>query len=154
MRAVTARQKDKLKLLKLARFGDTRTPAGSLRSVANVIAVTGIEADYDGGSMSVDDAIALLHKQGIAAIVYTSPTHTETAPRWRVICPFSQEIPSAARRHMLGRLNGLFRGIFSHKSWTLSQSYYFGSVKHDPAHCVKVIDGVPIDDHDDLDTIW
>ena len=54
---------------------------------------------------------------------------------------------------MLGRLNGLFRGIFSHESWTLSQSYYFGSVKHNPAHSVQVIDGLPIDDHDDLDTI-
>ena len=58
-----------LKLLKSARFGDTRTTAGSLRSDANVIAVTGIEADYDGEFMSVDDAIALLQKQGIAAIV-------------------------------------------------------------------------------------
>ena len=38
--------------------------------------------------------------------------------------------------------------------WTLSQSYYFGSVNHNPAHRVALIDGTPIHQHDDLDAIW
>jgi hypothetical protein len=54
----------------------------------------------------------------------------------------------------VGRLNGLFRGAFSAESFTLSQSYYYGSVNGNPAHRVEVIDGLPIDLHDDLDEIW
>ena len=63
-------------------------------------------------------------------------------------------MPPASRRHMLGRLNGLFRGCFSRESWTLSQAYYFGSVNHNPSHQVALIEGLPIDRHDDLDEIW
>ena len=55
---------------------------------------------------------------------------------------------------MLGRLNGLYRGIFSGESWTLSQSYYYGSVASNPSHKVEVVDGTPIDLHDELDEIW
>jgi hypothetical protein len=55
---------------------------------------------------------------------------------------------------MIGRLNGLFDGIFAHESWTLSQSYYFGSVNANPAHRVEVCDGMPIDLLDELDHIW
>ena len=38
-----AREKARLPLLKLARFGSTSTSKGSLRHDANVVAVTGIE---------------------------------------------------------------------------------------------------------------
>ncbi len=140
--------------MKLARFGDQRTAKGSFRNDANVLAITGIEADYDGGSMTVDAALELLEQQGLASILYTSPSHTEDAPRWRVLCPLSEEMPPARRSPMLGRLNGLFRGTFARESWTLSQSYYYGSVTHNPSHRVEVIDGTPIDQHDDLDEVW
>jgi hypothetical protein len=125
-----------------------------LRWDPNVLAISGIEADYDDGRMPFEDARALLEKQGVTSILYTSPSHTEDAPRWRVLCPLSEEMPPARRSHQLGRLNGLFRGIFAGESWTLSQSYYFGSVNRNPSHRVEVIDGTPIDQHDDLDTIW
>ena len=154
IRAVTAVSKDKLPWLKLARFGDLRSEKGSLRHDANVIAISGIEADYDGGKLTVDEACDLLTKQGIAAVVYTSPSHTDDAPRWRVLCPTSQELPPEQRAHMVGRLNGLFRGIFSGESYTLSQSYYFGSVNRNPSHRVELIEGLPIDLHDDLDECW
>jgi hypothetical protein len=58
------------------------------------------------------------------------------------------------RGHMMGRLNGLFGGIFAGESWTLSQSYYYGRVRQNPDHRVELIDGEPIDMHDDLDEIW
>src|SRR5437762_687919 len=35
-------------LIKLATFGDQRSDRGSLRHDANVVAVTGVEGDYDG----------------------------------------------------------------------------------------------------------
>ncbi len=154
VRAVTAMQKSCLPWLKLARFGDQRTTKNSLRHDGNVLAISGIEADYDGGKITVGDALALLEKQGIASTLYTSPSHTENAPRWRVLCPLSQEMEPSRRRVLLGRLNGLFGGVFARESWTVSQAYFFGSVRHNPAHRVELIDGTTIDQHDDLDEIW
>ncbi len=154
IRTVTASRKDQLPWLKFARFGDQRTDKRSLRHDANVLGVTGIEADYDGGQIPLDEAVERLEKQGIAAIVYTSPSHTEAAPRWRVLCPLAAELPPERRGELLGRLNGLFGGIFAGESWTLSQSYYFGSLNHNPSHRVELIEGLPLDQHDDLDAIW
>jgi hypothetical protein len=34
---------------------------------------------------------------------------------------------------------------FTIESWTLSQSYYFGSVNQNPSHRVEIITGTPID---------
>jgi hypothetical protein len=153
IRYTTARYKEALPWLKLARFGDRRTPKESLRHDANVIAITGIEADYDAAKMSFDDARDLLEKQGIASLLYTSPSHKEDAPHWRVLCPLPREMPTDARGWFLGRLNGLFGGIFATESWALSQSYYFGSVNRNPLHRVEIVEGQTIDEHDDLDVI-
>lgn len=150
----TATEKRKLPWLKLAIFGDQRTDKNSLRHDSNVLDVTGLEADYDAETMSFDDAVETVTKAGILALFYTSPSHSEDRPRWRVLCPFSQPMPTNSRGKLLGRLNGLYRGIFSSESWTVSQAYYFGSVASNPAHRVEVIDGTPIDLHDDLDAIW
>jgi hypothetical protein len=150
----TAPHKDALPWLKLARFGMQRTVNASLRHDANVLVISGIEADYDGGQMPFDDAVALLAKQGIASICYTSPSHSEAVPRWRVLCPLSEVMLPARRSHLMGRLNGLFGGIFAGESWTLSQSYYFGAINRNRSHRVEIIDGHPIDLHDDLDVIW
>ena len=146
--------KDALPWLKLGRFGDWRTERGSLRHDVNLLSISGVEADYDGERMEVDEARDILEKQGLAGIIYTSPSHTADTPRWRVVCPLGEELPPARRSHQLGRLNGLFRGIFAVESWTLSQSYYYGSVNRNPSHRVEVVDGTPIDTHDDLDMAW
>ena len=103
------------------------------------MAISGVEADYDGEQMTLDMARDLLEKQGIASIIYTSPSHRAEAPRWRVLCPFREEMPGQCRNHQLGRLNGLFRDVFSNESWTLSQSYYFGSVNRNRLHRVEVV---------------
>jgi hypothetical protein len=151
---VTARAKAQLPWLKLARFGDRRSDKGSLRHDANVLAISGIEADYDGERMPFGAVTERLAKAGVLAMVYTSPSHSEDAPRWRILCPTSEELPPAERARLLGRLNGLFDGILSTESWTLSQSYYFGSVASNPSHRVEVVDGMPIDLLDDLDLMW
>ena len=151
---VSAKDKNDLPWLKLAVFGDIRTDKNSLRHDGNVLSVTGIEADYDGGLVTVDEAIEVATKQGILALIYTSPSHSEDNQRWRILCPLSEPIKAADRGKMMGRLNGLYRGIFAGESWTVSQSYYFGSVNRNPSHRVAVVDGTPIDLHDDLDEIW
>jgi len=55
---------------------------------------------------------------------------------------------------MLGRLNGLFGGVFSSESWALSQAYYYGAADGNPTHQVVLINGTPIDKLDELDKIW
>jgi hypothetical protein len=151
VRVETKKEKARLPWLKLARFGEARTAKKSLRHNENVLAITGIEADYDGGKVTPEEAVEMLEKAGILGMVYTSPSHTEAAPRWRVLCPTSTELPPDQRSHLMARLNGLFRGILAPESWTLSQAYYYGSVRSNPAHRVAVVDGVPIDEAHELD---
>ncbi|WP_202396918.1 VapE domain-containing protein [Teichococcus coralli] len=96
----------------------------------------------------------MLEKAGILGMIYTSPSHTADSPRWRVLCPASAELRPDQRDHLMGRLNGLFRGILAPESWTLSQSYYYGSVRSNPSHVVALVDGQPIDEADELENIW
>jgi hypothetical protein len=148
---VTKPSKGALPWLKLATFGDARTEKNSFRHDANVLAITGIEADYDHEVMHPNEAAAVLRGANLAAMIYGSPRHSEDAPRWRVLCPVSETLPPASRRHLVERLNGLFHGALSRESFTLSQSYYYGSVKNNPSHFVDYIEGDYIDLRADLD---
>jgi hypothetical protein len=152
--AATAKTKAELPWIKLARFGDVKTEKGSLRHDANVLAITGIEADYDGEKIHLAEAVERLEKAGVKALVYTSPSHTEDTPRWRVLCPTSTELPPERREHLVGRLNGLLGGILAGESFTLSQAYYFGSINKSPSHLAELVDGQPIDLCDELDATW
>ncbi|MGI4951927.1 MAG: DUF3987 domain-containing protein [Janthinobacterium lividum] len=154
IRTTTAAEKGRLPWLKLARFGDQRTKKGSLRHDANMQAVSGIEADYDGERMPMSEAVERLTKAGVHSMVYTSPFHTAGAPRWRVLCPLADEVAPDRRDAMMGRLNGLFGGVFAAESWTRSQGYYFGAVANNLAHTVEVTDGARLDTLDELDRIW
>jgi len=154
IRSTTANEKSRLPWLKLARFGNAKTEKGSLRHDRNVIACSGLEADYDGERISFEEAVDTIDKAGLLSIVYTSPSHTEAEPRFRVLCPFSAEHPPDRRGAMLGRLNGLFRGAFASESWALSQSYYYGSVNNNPTHRVEIIEGTAIDLCNELDETW
>jgi len=154
IRTARARIKDRLPWLKLARFGNQRTDKNSLRHDANVLAITGVELDYDGEVVTMAEAEELLLKAGVLSLLYTSPSHTEAAPRWRVLCPTSAELPPDQRKQLMGRLNGALRGVASSESWTLSQSYYFGRVGDNPAPDVRLIEGSPIDLLDELDQGW
>jgi len=151
--ACTASTKGQLPWLKLATFGNAPTDRGSLRHDANVLMITGIEADYDAEQMPMDAAVEVATMGGLRCIIYTSPSHSVEKPRWRVLCPFSEALLPDRRDAMMGRLNGLYKGIFARESWTLSQSYYYGSVNHNPAHRVEVIEGESIDELHKLDRI-
>ena len=148
--STTADAKENLPWLKLARFGPQRTKHGSLRHNANVLAISGIEGDYDRKEMSLAEAKDIIGRSGIAALIYPSPSYTPDEPKWRVLCPLSTEYPPAERDRFMARLNGLFGGIFSRESWVLPQSYYFGRV-HNVDHHATVFQGTCIDQRNDLD---
>jgi hypothetical protein len=152
-RTTTATSKAELPWWKLARFGNWATPRGSLRHDRNVLCVSGVEGDYDGEVVAFDEAVERLAKAGLAGLVYTSPSHSPARPRWRVLCPTSRELPKDDRFRLVSRLNGVLGGVLGVESWTLSQSYYYGSVGNNPAHWVEVIDGEFIDRLHELDLI-
>jgi hypothetical protein len=152
-RTTTAAAKEDLPWWKLARFGNWATPRGSLRHDRNVICISGVEGDYDGGIVGLDEAVERLAKEGLQGLVYTTPSHSPARPRWRVLCPSSRELPPADRFRLVSRLNGVLGGVLGVESWALSQSYYYGAVGGNPDHRVEVIDGEFIDRLDELELI-
>jgi hypothetical protein len=145
LRETRAPSKADLPWLKLAAFGDARTDKGSLRHNSNIIHIYGIEADYDGEQMTLSRARQIIGSAGLAAILYTSPSHTADRPRWRVLCPTSKPLLGSERAGLLSRLNGLFLGALADESFVLSQSYYYGAIHGAPDHTVIAIDGGFID---------
>ena len=157
IKTTQAKTKDALPWLKLATFGDvrhepkTQGAQGSLRHDANVLQIDGVEADYDGEKITVERARTILAGAGVAAILYTSPSHTEDTPRWRVLCPTSAALPPTQRAALVARLNGLFVGALAGESFTLSQSYFYGKLSGNSSHEVVTIEGRAIDLADELD---
>lgn len=146
-----ADRKAALPLLKMAAFGNVRTEKGSLRNDENLQAISGIEADYDGGTLSIADAAALLHEAGIAALIYSSPSYTTAEPRWRVICPLAEDASADRRAMLCARLNGALGGVLAPESFNASQAYYYGAVAGGSALVAQLVDGRAIDRADDLD---
>jgi hypothetical protein len=148
-------EKSQLPWLILGRFGDQRSEKGCLRHKRNLLAITGIECDYDGkiddSKTSFDDAVERLRRARIEAIAYTSPSHTTAAPRWRVLCPFASEYDPSERDRFLDRLNGVLGGVLEPESWSLSRAYYFGNVEGKPRVQVETITGMRLDLRPDLD---
>ena len=143
--------KETLPWLKLAEFGDQRTDLNCLRSNANVLRVTGVEAEHDKGSVTFDQAVAILRTAGVRGLVYTSPSYKPgNKERWRILAPSSYPLAPEQREKLVGRINGLFGGAIEDESFVLSQAYLFGHVDN-PDHRVEVVDGSFIDLRPDLD---
>lgn len=153
IRTTTAPEKAALPWLKLASFGDGRTRKGSLRNNANVLAIDGVEADYDAGVMTPEQAVAALTAANLAAVVYTSPSHQAHTPKWRVLCPLADTTMPEERAALTARLNGVLGGKLARESFTLSQAYYYGSVRKNPAHVVLLVEGRPLDEAVELEAV-
>ncbi|WP_354089857.1 AAA family ATPase [Brevundimonas faecalis] len=141
-----ATSKKSLPWLKLARFGDVpKLPGGSLRHDANLETIDGVEGDYDAGVVTLDEAAKRLRAANLAGILYTTPSHTPEAPRWRVLCPTSEALSPDERYALMARVNGALGGILAGESFTRSQSYYFGAVGKGEYHTVGLVEGRPVD---------
>lgn len=136
--------KEKCPLVKLATYGDTPSVKGMLRHGPNMLKVCGIEADYDGEQVSVEKAAAMLEFYGIEAAIYTSPSHTEERPRWRVLAPLSQAYPVADRRRFIAMLNSALGGILAGESFTPAQCFFFGKVRG-AVYRTRHVRGTPVD---------
>lgn len=132
--------KGAMPLLKLATFGDLRTGSRSLRHDQNIAKVTGIEGDYDGELVPIEEAKRRLEAHGIRAVLYTSASHTPSAPRWRVLAPLSRKHRPEERRGLVDKLNHALGGILANESFTLSQAFYFGQIKGRQYQCCLTFD--------------
>lgn len=146
-----AERKDRLPWLKLATFGDVPSRKGSLRHNGNVTAIDGIEGDHDAGTLTPAEAAQRLQQAGIAALIYTSPSHTPERPRWRVLAPLSRSMSPEHRERLCARLQGVLGGALAPESFALSQSYYYGGVEGGTVPETLEIDGAGIDMLDRLD---
>lgn len=132
-------------LIKLAVFGNTRSPKGMLRNDANVLAVSGVELDYDGETVGIDEAAQRLGRAGVRCLLYTSANHKPDAPRWRALIPLKGEYGPEYRRSLYDAANAIVGGICDPVSATLSQSYFIGAVDGVPYEC-RVLDGAHLDE--------
>jgi hypothetical protein len=147
IRESEAATKAGLKWLKLAQFGNERNASRCLRHNPNVVNFSGIELDYDQEQLSFDDGVTALKAMKVRGIVYTSPSHTDAKPRWRILLPVSRPLPPSMREKFVARVNGRFGNVFAPESFVISQSYYYGRAldNKDANHRVVVIDGRFID---------
>lgn len=153
IRSTRAAAKSALPWCKLATFGNALTMKGSLRHDANLLAVEGIEGDYDAGAVTVNEAAARLEAAGVAALIYTTPSHKPEAPRWRVLAPLSVSVAPGERAALTARLNGALGGVLAPESFTPSQAYYFGALGDGAAHEVRLVEGAALDTLDGLPSI-
>lgn len=144
-----AAEKDRLPLIKLAVFGNVRTAKGSLRHDANLVSVDGVEGDYDGEAVSMEEASDRLAASRIAGVILPTPSHAPDAPRWRVLCPTSRPLEPGSRRRLCDRLNRALGGVLSPESYTASQAFYFGTVAAGASPVL--VDGRFVDLAPDLD---
>jgi len=143
--ATVRARKGQLPYVKAGIFGNELSRKGSLRHNANLQKISGIEADYDGEEHSVAWALAKLDDAGIAAVLSTTASHRPDAPRYRIFCPTSHNLEPDERAALVARLNGVLDGVLAPESFTLSQSFYYGAVKGQPAPRVEIVEGMAID---------
>ncbi len=142
----TAVKPDKktLPMVRLATF------TGSTRSKANLGSIYGLEGDYDGESVTPEQAVANLQTAGIEAVIATSPSHRPEAPRWRVLAPLSEPVQPAARYGLVARLNGALGGILAPESFDPARCYFVGSLQGGRPMTVHHVAGACIDTLSDL----
>lgn len=120
---VNADTKDSLPMIKLAVF-----EGGAKKE--HVKCLTGAMVDYDAGAVTIDEAADLLRLAGVQALLYTSPSSSPEAPRWRALAPYSREMGPVEHQDMTDRLNGALGGIIDDAaSWEIQQRFYYGQAK-------------------------
>jgi hypothetical protein len=144
--------KAELPLLKGATFDGRRTKGGALRSDQSLVAITLVEVEHDAGQIEPEVMAAALRGAGLAALVYTTPSHRPDAPRWRALLLTSQPLPPSERARLVDRVQGLIPFSLSKESWAASQCWFYGQVEGGAPVETILIDGChTVDQVADLD---
>lgn len=153
-----AADKGKLPWIKGAAFGEEHSEKNCLRTNRNMLSVSAILVDYDGGKfpnggLAPEEAQRRLAAAGIHFLVATTASHglPDKGNCFRVFAPCSHDLPPADHEHLVARINGLMDGQLDDKSFTLSQGFYYGGTHARPATTFLVEGSRYIDRADDLD---
>jgi hypothetical protein len=123
-----ATRKEDLPLFIAGKFGTKRSNKNSLRHDDNLIARTGWAVDYDDEVMPLDEPKRRCNRVGLACFGYTSPSHRNSAPRWRLGGPFSRDITAAEYPRMIARVHGLLGGALAPESGKSTQAMFIGRI--------------------------
>ncbi len=115
--------------------------------------LSAVIGDYDGGIVTVAEAVEKLRDAEIAAFVYTTASHRPEAPRWRVVAFVGAAIAPARYGDLVDLLNGALGGILARESWEASRCYYYGAVRG-VQYVVEEVQGLPLDLHDAFGGGW
>ena len=116
-----------------------------------MLSIEGVEMDLDSGDRNLEEVAGLIKAGNIAAMIATSPRHTEAHPKMRVICPTSAPLNPNMREKLCARVQGVLGGSAEPESFTPSQMFYFGRVEGCEPPEARLVEGRAIDEAYDLD---
>lgn len=147
-----AKHKFDLMLVSGARYGDSKTAKGSLRHRGNIAGVFAVIAEHDAGTMTIQNATQSLRDAGVAGLLYSTPSSTFDKPRWRVVCPLSNEKPASTYSALVDKLHGVLSSALAPESWDVSRSYFAGFVEG-KERILETVFGTCLDQCNELETI-
>lgn len=125
---------------------------GAHRSYERITSIAFVVVEHDAGEgatnarpMSIDEAAERLRSAGIRAALYTSPSHTSEAPRWRAVVALAVPTSKAEYRAFAESLNGVLDGVLaSAESGDAARAWYFGKIAGADYTC-RIVDGDALD---------
>lgn len=130
--------KDAMPLISGGKFGTQFTAKGSARHDGNVLCIRVLVVDVDDWPFPVEEAMERLRLAGVAAVLFTTPSHMVVkgngiaGARFRLVLPLSTPTDHAGMTVAMNRVNELLDGHVAPESWKPAQSYYCGRLLHGP----------------------
>lgn len=125
-------------------WGPYALAEGETRRDAAVPALSLLVSDLDRCDLTA--VLAAIEAQGVAALVYESPSSTPDAPRVRIVCPITRPIAPAECAHTrvaFAEALGLLPGCGADGVPPASIGFYAGRVRGTPARSYWTITGAP-----------
>lgn len=118
------------------------------RAAANVTRFDAVLLDMDSHGDTQppppDIAAEMLAASGLAGVVYTTHSHTDDAPRYRVVVPLAEPVlPADLQRVTRAAADaiGLTGEALDPKSWVVGQFFYLPSCRPDAPRFAACLDG-------------
>lgn len=115
------------------------------RTKANAGMVHAVIVEHDGEYLEPEKAADIMRDSGIASIVYTTPSHSWDAPRFRLVVRLSKPTERNEHNRMVRVLNHLLDGALARESLDVEREWFYGRVEGSEYTCIAV-DGAPLDE--------
>ena len=133
-------------------FSGAHWPKNSRAAGNEPLSVWSVIVEHDAGSyalnpraMSYDEAMQRLRTWGIKALIYTSPSHSPEAPRWRIVCGLNDEILPSQHVTFVAALNGVLDGVLASESADIKRAWFYGRCGEAEEYRSEEVEGQPLD---------